>query len=258
MDVIALPGLPVFPRSAIGVELDQRLRHIAAMPDQPAPVITGCDNPQSRFIRARLAPLADPLAAYVPENLKKPVFQQRSGIEAEIGDALAPITRATLATSAEWQERLRDIASRVHRSDTAFRSTAIGTEPGYGGTIIAYPPAELVVPLLQMISREVSRRADAALCEIAAYVMLAFTTVHPFVVGNGQTARILFNLVLRSEYPALAYIGIKEVTQFSAGDFLIARNRVHFQKDWEPYLNWLLAIFDVHIAMRTGSENQGD
>ena len=249
MDVISLPGLPPFPQGLLGAQLDDRLRRLAAMGPVRVPPITGYASPHAKAIRKRLAPLADPLVDYVPEHLRKPAFEARSAREAAIAERLAPMTRTELADGAALLARLREIGSAVYGMDMAFRATPIVTEPGYNGNVIAYPPAELVAPLLHLAAREMARHRDASPGGIAAHVMLACTTVHPFIDGNGRTSRILFNLVLRSEYPGLPYIGIKEIVQFSAGDFLIATNRVHFQKDWGPYLQWLLAILDLHLAM---------
>jgi hypothetical protein len=249
MDVIPLPGLPPFPHALIGAQLDARLSSLAALGPVRVPPITGYTGPHAKVIRKHLAPLADPLVDYVPEHLRAPAFQQRSAHEADIAERLAPVTRADLADAAALQARLRAIAAGVHGIDAGFRKTPIATEPGYRGNVIAYPPAELVGPLLHMAAREISRHPGAPLGVIAAYAMLACTTVHPFIDGNGRTSRVLFNLVLRSEFPGLPYIGIKEIVQFSAGDFLIATNRVHFQKDWGPFLLWLLAILDIHLAM---------
>lgn len=255
MHVIALPGLPRFPPSTMGPQLDQRLRRMADMERLPTPLIASYDSHGAGTVRALLAPLADPLTAHIEGHLSRPAFKQRSALEARIADALDPISRATLSDQAAWQARLHDIAYRVHGYETRLRTSAIGTEPGFGGNIMAYPPADRVRPSLRMISQEVSRHRAAALSEVAAYLMLACTTVHPFIDGNGRIARIMFNLVLRSEFPNLPYIAIKEITQFSQADFLIAINRVHFRKDWEPYFRWLLAILDIHLVIGAGASD---
>jgi hypothetical protein len=249
MDVIPLTSLPLFPSTPLGRELDIRLQRLAAMGAFRMPVIAGYKGAHAKTINKRLARLADPLVAYVPEHLRRPLFKQRSVIEAGIADALPPVSRAVLANGNAWRDCLLTIAAGVHGAGTGLRTTEITTEPGYNGNVIAYPPAALVGPLLHLAAREVAQHPSASLCETAAYAMLACTTVHPFTNGNGRTSRILFNLILRGQYPGLPYLNIKEITQFSAGDFLIATNRVHFQKDWEPFLQWLLAIVDIHIAL---------
>jgi prophage maintenance system killer protein len=249
MQVIALPGLPCIPPLGIGREAERRLERLASVGHLPRPLVTGYEGCRAALVRARLAGLADPLAAHLPVHLARPAFKQRSAFEARIADTLAPVSRAELSDETDWVARLHDIAFRIHGRETRLRCTPIGTEPGYGGTILSYPPAGQVGPSLRRIAQEVASARGNSLVEIAAYVMLACTTVHPFTDGNGRAARILFNLALRGRFPALPYLAIKEITQFAQGDYLIAMNRVHFRQDWEPFFRWLEAILDIHLAI---------
>ena len=253
IEIISLPGLPCFPPTDMGAPMDHLLRPLAALESLPKPLITGYDGRSGGVVQSRLAPLADPLAAHMPGHLQRPAFQLRSGLEARIADALDPVPPAAVADAAAWHALLHDIAFRVHGCETPLRQSAIGTEPGFGGTIVAYPPPRQIRWALGLISQEIALHPAARASEVAAFVMLACTTVHPFLDGNGRIARILFNLILRSQFPRLPYIAIKEITQFAQGDFLIAINRVHYQQDWAPLLRWLVAILDIHLAIGTGT-----
>lgn len=256
MEIIPLEGLPPFPASPPLdpdklTELENVLRKLADGAIERHLPITGFDTPHADEIRARLRALAEPLTAYLPPQVRAPLFKQRSGNEAAICDSQEPMACAIFANPPEFKARLRQIASAVHLTDMAFRTTPISTEPGYGGNVIAYPPAALVDDLLEAVCVEISRHPDAAICQTAAYAMLACATIHPFIDGNGRTVRILFNLLLQSKHPGLPYIGINEVTLFAAGDFLIATNRVQFQRDWDCYFSWLQAICELHLSMQS-------
>ncbi len=87
------------------------------------------------------------------------------------------------------------------------------------------PPAFLEIPgLMDDWERQIAGSADLHPALLAADVHEKLVTIHPFVDGNGRTARLLMNLVfLRAGYPAvvipsdsasrIAYYDALEATQ---------------------------------------------
>ncbi|MDX6670286.1 MAG: hypothetical protein QOI91_649 [Solirubrobacteraceae bacterium] len=78
--------------------------------------------------------------------------------------------------------RLRTRATLVVRQDT--------------GQVVFRPPPEQDVPALVDAMCEVLRTADAHPAAVAAWAHVALAAIHPFLDGNGRTARILASLVM--------------------------------------------------------------
>ena len=91
------------------------------------------------------------------------------------------------------------------------------------GSVVVLPNPRKVPGLMQKFTEWLASDPGLHPVELAAEVHYRLVTIHPFVDGNGRSARLLMNLILlMSGYPAaiirkrdrLAYIGSLEKAQF--------------------------------------------
>ncbi|QJE01017.1 hypothetical protein HH212_14060 [Massilia forsythiae] len=98
------------------------------------------------------------------------------------------------------------------------------------------------------------RRLDAmasghpVLDALNAYLVLL--TAHPFTDGNGRTARIVFNLVLRRHYPDAHYLPLTELCRPGAGDVEELLARANIGGDYLPVLDYLAELLCAYCAFR--------
>lgn len=93
------------------------------------------------------------------------------------------------------------------------------------GMDVTLPDPTQVAPLMAKLENEImTLKSKLHPIELAATIHNKFVTIHPFIDGNGRTARLLMNLILlkngysitiippinRSEYIAAAYQGNKD------------------------------------------------
>ena len=90
------------------------------------------------------------------------------------------------------------------------------------GSVVVLPNPRKVPDLMQGFVEWLGQSADLHAVELAAEAHYRLVTIHPFVDGNGRTARLLMNMILlMMGYPAaiirkrdrLAYIGALEKAQ---------------------------------------------
>ncbi|HEX9874186.1 MAG TPA: Fic family protein [Deferrimonas sp.] len=71
-----------------------------------------------------------------------------------------------------------------------------------GSTIELPPPSKIKAVMKEFVAGIPERRAEVHPVEFAALLHLRLVTIHPFVDGNGRTARLLMNLALVQDgYP---------------------------------------------------------
>lgn len=64
---------------------------------------------------------------------------------------------------------------------------------------------------------------------------------HPFSDGNGRTARVMLNHVLRlGGMPTSVYLPLYEIAHRSQGGHDIALRTTELRGDWEPLFSYLL------------------
>lgn len=148
-----------------------------------------------------------------------------------------------------------DLLRYVHRSvkggATAFRNGPVFIRPDADGNVIEFPPWQLCEPLLRALAAFTARHIERypALCAMVGYAGVIHA--HPFRDGNGRTARILFNLILRHGCQSRHFLPLSRLTTLSEGGFLIKLRRALYGGEWEP-----LAAFFVD-ALRLSHEIQG-
>ena len=118
------------------------------------------------------------------------------------------------------------------------------------GASIAFPAAAEVASRMRGLLAFI-RQADGSAALFKAMVALvAVTNCHPYINGNGRTARWLFNGVLywRGSLPSDAYVPLLAFFERSQGGFLIRQRRAEIHGDWDDLALYLCKIIEMWSA----------
>lgn len=111
------------------------------------------------------------------------------------------VERVSLALKDDSKFRLRSSVimelnrlaiQRIHRSAGSFRSGSVGIH----GSQHTPPPAEEVPAFVDDMCDYVNDNWEKSPVHLAAYLLWRINWIHPFVNGNGRTARALSYLIL--------------------------------------------------------------
>ena len=102
-------------------------------------------------------------------------------------------------------------------------------------------PNYLKVPALMSELVDTVTNADNHSATIAAYAHLQLATIHPFVDGNGRTARLLMNLLLLQENYPLVIIDVKDCATY------IQTIQKAIQGDAEEYYTFIYAAIEYSL-----------
>jgi Fic family protein len=97
------------------------------------------------------------------------------------------------------------------------------------------PPSAVKVPRLiaELVEWYYEHRADLSAAELAAWIHYKMVYIHPFIDGNGRTARLLMNLILmRRGYPPAVILNIDRKKYYRA---LKEADREHY----DGYFNFM-------------------
>lgn len=105
------------------------------------------------------------------------------------------------------------------------------------GSTLKFPkPAELKKVMQDFVAEIPMKRATSHPIEFAAWLHIALVSIHPFVDGNGRTARLLMNLaLLRSGYP------VTIIPPVVRGDYIEALKASNVG-DNHPFINLLSSM----------------
>ena len=109
------------------------------------------------------------------------------------------------------------------------------------GNQVYFPHVSAVPGQLERLLLRLADGQDSPvlLTAVVAYALLL--NCHPFNDGNGRTARVLFNhLLRRGGMPRNVYLPLYEIALRSHGGYEIALRIAEIQGDWEPFLRYML------------------
>jgi hypothetical protein len=140
-----------------------------------------------------------------------------------------------------FRERLGVLNRTLTDGEGGWRSGFVKLSDDRAGNRIYFPPVSAVPGQLEHLRSFVAGggASPPLFTAVAAALLL---NCHPFTDGNGRTARLLFNhLLRRGGMPANVYLPLHEIGRRSHGGYEIALRIAELRGDWEPFLRWLLA-----------------
>ena len=120
-----------------------------------------------------------------------------------------------------------------------FRTFNISTRPDSKGNFTNFPKHQLIDEYLRHMEIRSAINMKTFPFLTACYAMVSIIAVHPFIDGNGRTARVTFNLILRQILSRSIYIPIYEVAACSDGGWMLALRRAWLHNNFEPIVKLL-------------------
>ncbi len=137
-----------------------------------------------------------------------------------------------------------------------WRTNPVGTAPDPYGNSIVFPPQASVDRQIDRI-HALLERDDVPAVFRAAMALALLTNCHPFRDGNGRVARMIFNHALRlGGMRDTVYVPFSELAGRSDGGYLIALRQGELHGQWEPFLEFVMTLLEVHrriASLRAGA-----
>jgi hypothetical protein len=171
----------------------------------------------------------------------RPDFRLRTPIERA---ALDKIGADRLHQAMRSMRDFRDYFLRIAQfaaPGVEYRRTRSWLAPDAAGVSIELPAADNALATLDELRRFL-QGGTGSLGLSAVTALLLTVNAHALTDGNGRTARILFNAVLRSRFPTMAYLPLSEVFQRSDGGYEIALRQAEIRGEWEPLLQFVTSV----------------
>jgi hypothetical protein len=155
------------------------------------------------------------------------------------------LTRDSLDAPDLFLELLRRIHHAVKGGESGFRTKSVIIRPDSSGSVTIFPPWQLCAPLLLALASFVAQNFSRApgLCATVAFAGVIHA--HPFRDGNGRTARVLFNLLMRRASGTEHFVPLSKFTALSRGGFVIKLRRALYGGEWQP----LVAFYADALAL---------
>lgn len=186
-------------------------------------------------------PAPHPLIAWVSPG---PLHQApiRSVVERQALQSLHPMCSTVLngATPGLFIELLEAVATTVTNSAASLRQVSLVTTPDAQGVRIGFPPAETLHGRLGRLHHFICS-AQGPNIFTAAVALVAMTNAHPFIDGNGRSARALFNLVMNRHraHPDIFALPLHDLGNRPPGNLTLYMRGAELHGDWRSLLDFL-------------------
>lgn len=144
---------------------------------------------------------------------------------------------------AGFRDQLAALNHALTDGEGSWRTGFVKLSDDQAGNQIYFPPVWAVPRQIGRVQALLAAPGNAPpLFTVAiAYVMLL--NCHPFTDGNGRTARVVLNhLLRRAGMPSDVYLPLSEIARRSDGGYEIALRMAEVRGDWAPFLRWLLDV----------------
>lgn len=149
-------------------------------------------------------------------------------------------TIQSVETFAEFCAALAYIKRATSPPPSSLRVSRVGTKPDKNGSYVVYPDWRCIVPQLEVIFEHWKRYHISEPGFAAIVVMVALVNLHPFVDGNGRTARVVFNWTLNLARLKPVYLPIYELSALSRCGYLLRLRQAQYHSEWGPLYEFLL------------------
>ncbi len=172
----------------------------------------------------------------------------RSSLEV---DALAAFEASAeplhLHSACNFREQLVGLNLVLTNGKGGLRTGSVRLADDQQGNRIFFPHVSAVPGQLERVRLLLADGGNEPPLFTAAIAYVLFLNCHPFRDGNGRTARVLFNHLLRQVgMPREAYFPFHEIARRSHGGYEIALRIAEIRGDWEPFLRFILNAIRCH------------
>ncbi len=150
---------------------------------------------------------------------------------------------------------LLEISRRIGEHGN-FRTSGVATSSDPAGRRVVFPNAEEIEGQLELFDHLRKTEGSAPKFYFALLALMLITNCHPFIDGNGRSARILFNALLSQNCEHVrVYIPVREFAEFSRGGYLIRMRQAEIRGDIEAILDFFASIVHYWLNLLTFNAN---
>ena len=140
-----------------------------------------------------------------------------------------------------FRDQLAALNHALTDGEGGWRTGFVKLADDRAGNQIYFPPVSAVPRQLERLRLLLAEPDDAPPLFTAAIAHVLLLNCHPFTDGNGRTARVLLNHVLRSGGMGRdVYFPLYEIAPRSHGGYEIALRMAELRGDWTVLLRWFL------------------
>lgn len=157
---------------------------------------------------------------------------------------------ARCETSADFIQGLRTLHGLLAAGPSELRQGPMALRPDHAGNVVHFPHHSHCDPLLTSLYQFIKTHSDQyrALCAVVAYAGVIHA--HPFRDGNGRTARVLFNLLMRQWFETPHFLPLLDMMVLSESGFLIKLRRALYGGEWEPLASFFVQAIRVSDSLQ--------
>lgn len=244
-EAIAAPPLDNLPHG-LKAELTKASAALSSLKPISSDVIGLAPDDCFRALRHELSAHYRALHPIVPDA-------GRSRAEAVVLEAFEARSRALPSLSPSgFRDRLAALNHALTDGKGGWRTGFVKLSDDRAGNQIYFPPVSEVPQQLERLRLLLAEPAEAPPLFTAAAAYLMLLNCHPFTDGNGRTARVVVNHLLRQAgMPGDVYLPIHEIARRSDGGYEIALRLAELRGDWASFLRWLLNMLACCRAIGT-------
>lgn len=137
-----------------------------------------------------------------------------------------------------------------------LRREPIGTTPDENGHYVIFPSEHVVEHRLQYLFATLQRQTAASRAFEAILALVWMTHCHPFIDGNGRTARILFNMLLQrnAQIPRF-YLPLYEMSSLSRRGYILCVREAELYGRWGPLFEYVRVAIALWFETLAAGEN---
>ena len=132
---------------------------------------------------------------------------------------------------------LKSLVQQIHRDlragQGAFRTTPVSIKPDASGNVVRFPHHSYCDTLISSLEVFLKSYAEQfpAVSSLVAFVGVVHA--HPFLDGNGRTARTLYNALMMIGCRSGHFMPISLLAYLSEGGFILKLRRAMYGHEWE-------------------------
>jgi prophage maintenance system killer protein len=189
-------------------------------------------------------------AHYLALNPTVP-HDSRSRLEAEVLEEFENRPEPLpLLSASGFRDRLVALNLILTDGGGGWRAGPVRLRDDRAGNRIFFPHASVVPGQIDRVRLLLAGQGRTPPLFKAAVAYVLLLNCHPFNDGNGRTARVLFNhLLRRAGMSGNVYFPLYEIALRAHGGYQIALRMAELRRDWTPFLSWLLDAFSCCRAI---------